>query len=566
MNKGCTSGIILRLTNLKINSLGGLPDALKPFSIKRIEIKECKNLSSEEVEKLASLMNGGDLIVLRSLTDGNSQGMNVTKIIPKKNEVELRENGAVVLDKLIDLSEVNSLSIMKTRFKQKNCKIFNNGAHTLGRRVVRWASNENNPHFLETTNSNRTLVIYLEDGNKYLRKDTFMNVKATSVPSLDLQNFDRIEYGTITNGTNFRFLDIKENDKQLFTTGECTKISDLKICEVCLIHQYALRRNEDSVEQKCKDKLKIKNELQKCYWSQPESIPCSLQQSYDIFDSWIDKSVPVCTKLPQDITEHLTSVKSDEKPEICPTTTTEIPTTTSSNTTTLSSSSTTTSSSTKTTSKKTSKIAIVSLPKTSATTSKTESSTKEETNSIFSLISLLTSAKPEQSLNISKTGKSTVTRSFPTENFINSSKEITSMSLPTSVNENSTAAETTRMTEQNQTTTGNEHLFTTSMKSRPSSENEDKNVTTSKTSNSKNQSSEQESFQTSAKSDGTTTSGQQRTYTSRQWELPILTFDYGLEKQESFEASSSMIPTIFGAHVKIWSAVLASSVLSFGVN
>ena len=55
------------------------------------------------------------------------------------------------------------------------------------------------------------------------------------------------------------------------------------------------------------------------------------------------------------------------------------------------------------------------------------------------------------------------------------------MSLHTSVNKSSTAVETTRMTEQNQTTTGKEHLFTIYMKSRPSSENKDKIVTTSKT-------------------------------------------------------------------------------------
>ena len=578
INMGCKTEFKVVIKNLKVVSLGGLPDALKKQSkiigIGMIELGNCQQLDFDELVKIASLMHGGVINIYKSLAQ-NKKDIHLAKLINKKEEVKLNQNGVIASDKIIDASTVKKkISIIKTEFRQKNVLVFNDGVENYARKIIKWKSNKINPHFVETSYSKNETAIYLEDSNKFLRKDTFMNVRTTSVRDLQLQDFDRIEYGTVTNGTNIRFLDIKENNKQLFTSGECTKISDLKICEVCLIHQYALHRSEDSVEQKCKDKVKITNQLQKCYWSEPESIPCSLQQPYEIFDSWIDKSVPVCSKLPQDITEHLTSVKSDEKPEICPTTTTKIPTTTSSNTTkttsaskTTTTTSSTTSTSIKTTTKTTSgttsiktttlkttsatsRMTTASLPKTNATISKTESSTKPETSSIPNLISLLTSSKSKQSTNVSKTGNSTVTRSFPTENFLNSSKEVTSMSLHTSVNENSTAAETTKMPEQNQTTTGNEHLFTTSMKLRPSSENEDKNVTTSKTSNSKNQSSEQESFQTSAESDGTTTSGQQRTYTSRHWEVPSLAFDYGLEKQESFEASSSMIPTIFGKKKK----------------
>ena len=317
----CYSKISVTLNNVKVKRLDGLTNALKrpnvqTLGIGSVSIKESSQLEMQSVEEMSDLKIDGFFSLWKNFAD-TTEKLNITRLMQNAKNFELNENYAdVISEGLIDLSLVRAqLIVMNTIFEGTSVNVFHNGHQSKRNKTVVWKNNDVNPRFLETDQSFHSLSIRINGGHSFLRKTSLMNVKSTSIDSINLDYYNRIEYGTISNGKEFRFIKLESNDQELFKSGLCTQITDSNTCELCLMHQYALRRNEDSVEQKCRDKIQITNQLQKCYWSQPEPIPCSLR-SFDIFDSWIDKNVPVCTNIPEDIQRYLESILSGKKLDI----------------------------------------------------------------------------------------------------------------------------------------------------------------------------------------------------------------------------------------------------------
>ena len=320
--QNCASNIVMILQNLKVESLRGLTNALKKQEIQNlgigsIKIERCSNLQVQSIEDMSDLTkNGGSLVLWKNLA-GTHEQLNLTRLSQSQKRLKLDKNYASVKSGgFIDLDSIQQeLVIEKTVFEDAKIEIFFNGKNNAKNKTVKWVNNNLMPRFLETTEKSEPLSIILNGSSQFLRKEVIMNVDSNSVTSIDFSYYNRIEYGTISNGKEFRFIKLEIKEQKLFNSGLCTQITDSDACELCLIHQYALRRNENSVEKTCRDKVPITNHVQKCYWSHPEPIPCSLR-SFDIFDSWIDKSVPVCTNIPEDIQRYLDSISSGKSLDI----------------------------------------------------------------------------------------------------------------------------------------------------------------------------------------------------------------------------------------------------------
>ena len=196
---------------------------------------------------------------------------------------------------------------------------------------IHWESYNFHPQFYRIVEMNTSYdksanEIFINGTANYLSKEVFAysGDVATIGLSSDIQ---RIEYGSLANEQNFRTncfknlsdyqsqnvcLDHSKNDKENFLNGNCAKLSDKFLCEICFMHQFGLHKKDDNVTGLCTSGTsKHQFMVRRCYWRPLQPVPTALKK-YRIDVSFIDKTIKQCDYNSEDIREYLKRVRKNE--------------------------------------------------------------------------------------------------------------------------------------------------------------------------------------------------------------------------------------------------------------
>ena len=315
----------LTLIDLDLSDLSPLFHAMekKSYLISILQIRNLPHLSNESLQlvgKSTSMKKCQMMKLVGALGSGNAGYAIESKdvILPSMEDIYIAQikPSAVVFSNLFQINHSSFFFSFGSAVNKKMNVLLSCENRPDNLQDFSWSNKEIYPTFYQQIHKGRQVKIYLYYGPEYLSKDTLFFVQESKQLFIG-SHVSRIEYGSLVSGKRLKtsflgdYMEFSDNAwSDFFLQGNCVLIDSLRVCQLCLMHQYGLHRIYNNTATICASQINPDpSEMKKCYWEKPEPLQESLK-GHDIDTSNLNLIIPVCKDLPQDVKDYLSKSTS----------------------------------------------------------------------------------------------------------------------------------------------------------------------------------------------------------------------------------------------------------------